>query len=418
MRKFITLAIVAGIFMSCEKENDKTFDSSFFYSPQIKVEKGDNEATLSLTDPRPFTEYYPYPPSSPDYFEIYYSNDKNDLTFYKKVDVSTTSVTVSNLNNGDSYYFMVVSKKGNYNPLYTDTIMTIPSLIEDPEEIFPGKSYSTERVLYSHDKSYMAFKSNDFSTHYHGMDMLYYTDIADDSTWVLEIDTYGANWSNSNNVIVYISTTTSNNTLYPNILKLFDAELKESTTLFDIDFDNYYVSTPVFSPDDKLLGYLSSENNSERYKYDFWTLDLSTQEKTKISNFESMNFSVNGFLDWSKNENSIYLDGYFETNTYKYNIYKLDVSSGELFPVIESPWHDRKPSLSPDNSKIAFVSDRSGTDELWVFNFGTSQLKQVSGGWTTYRFDSRSSNIQWIDNNELVFSVFEGSISKAVKVEI
>ena len=57
-----------SIFISCENENDTKVDSSYFWTPVIHVEKGNKEATLTLTDPRPFSEYYPFPPSNPEYF--------------------------------------------------------------------------------------------------------------------------------------------------------------------------------------------------------------------------------------------------------------------------------------------------------------------------------------------------------------
>ncbi len=53
--------------------------------------------------------------------------------------------------------------------------------------------------------------------------------------------------------------------IYPYKLKLFDVETKLETTLFEIN----YVSTPVFSPDSKRVCFLSSENCTEKYIYNF-----------------------------------------------------------------------------------------------------------------------------------------------------
>jgi hypothetical protein len=415
MKKYLIIFLLICIFLSCEKENDTNPGSSYFWSPVVNVEKGDKEATLSLIDPRPFTDYYPCPPSNPEYFEIYYSNDINALTFYKKVDFSTSSVTIPNLTNGESYYFMATSNKGDFDPIFTDTVMTIPSIIEEPEEIFPNLDFSIRRVLLSHDKTYMTFISNDFSNQYYGTNMLYYTDTSIDSIEPVEIDSYDARWSNSTNMFAYLSTTTLYNTIYPYKLKLFDVKLKKATTLFEIDFNKYYILTPLFSPDDKLLSFLSSENSSEKYNYNIWTIDLSTKIKYKISYFESLYFLTEGHLDWPSDGKNIYLDGHYQSDSYKNNIYKLNISTGKLLPVIVSPWDDRTPSISPDNSKIAFISDRTGTDELWICNLTTMKYGQVTGG-SSYHFDSRYTNIQWLNNNELVLTVFKDSSSRVVKI--
>lgn len=406
-----------SIFISCENENDTKVDSSYFWTPVIHVEKGNKEATLTLTDPRPFSEYYPFPPSNPEYFEIYYSNDINALTFYKKIDFLTTSVTIPNLINGESYYFMVTSNKCNFNSTFTDTIMTIPSIQEEPEVLFPNLDFSIERVLLSYDKTYMTFISNDFSDQYYGTDMLYYKATSNDSAKAVEDDTYDANWSNSTNMFAYLNTITIGNTRYPYNLKLFNIETQTVTTLLEVDFNKYYISTPVFSPDGKLLCFLSSENSSEKYNYNIWTIDLNTKVKSRITDFQSLGFLTEGHLDWSSDSENIYLDGHYQSDSYRNNLYKLNISTGELLPVIVSPWNDKTPSVSPDNSKIAFISDRTGKDELWICCLTTMKYAQITGG-LSYHFDSRYTNIQWLTNNEIVLTLFENRTAKAVKIGI
>jgi len=37
------------------------------------------------------------------------------------------------------------------------------------------------------------------------------------------------------------------------------------------------------------------------------------------------------------------------------------------------------PSASPDNNSIAFVSNRSGNNQIWVYNLSTKLFRQITG---------------------------------------
>ncbi len=69
------------------------------------------------------------------------------------------------------------------------------------------------------------------------------------------------------------------------------------------------------------------------------------------------------------------------------NIWRLDLprepnsSTGNLVKLIASTWEDRYPQFSPDGKKIAFVSDRSGSYEIWISNAdGSAQTRLTSIG--------------------------------------
>jgi hypothetical protein len=418
MKKYLGLFLIFTSIVSCEKEITNTNENpDFFWSPVVKIEKGDKEATIYLTDPRPFTEYYPFPPSNPDYFDIYYSDNLSSFSKSTKVKFYTTKFNITNLNNDVPYYFFVTSNKKNFDPFISDTLMTIPSFYQEPAEFSPNLGFSIERVSLSHDNKYFSFISNNGPDKSSSKNILYYKSVADGSIGVIEQNTFNANWSPSHNKVAYLSYINAGNRIYPEKMKTFDVDSKLSTTLFGIDYDKYSVFTPVFSNDGKLLSFLSSENSSEKEFYDIWTIDSETKTKTRISDFESIGFNVNGSFVWAPDGKDIYLSGYFDSGRKWNEIYKFNILTRGLTHVMESHWGDNSPSVSPDGSKIAFISGRTGKNEIWVFNILSGKYSQITGN-PDYYFDSRYSNILWACDNELLLSVYKENSSKAVKFYI
>ena len=86
------------------------------------------------------------------------------------------------------------------------------------------------------------------------------------------------------------------------------------------------------------------------------------------------------------------------------NIWRFDLSGagGRLNPptrLIYSTRQDHSPQFSPDGKKIAFVSDRSGSDELWVCESDGSHLAQL-----TSFDDSTSGTPRWSpDGQQIAF---------------
>jgi hypothetical protein len=421
VKKSLILLLLPTLFLSCEKQHDTNEDSSaWFWGPKVEVEKGDGKATLYLTDPRPFTEYWPSPPSNPEFFNIFYSNDLNSLTLYKKVDFSTTYVTIPNLKNGDSYYFLVTSNKGNFEPVYSDTVMTVPSEELKTELFLPEIDYPIESLSTSFDKSFISFcSSSNLLGIYMGNSMrdpLYYKASSSKTISFVEESAYSSSWSKTKNLLVYLTSKIAGIFEYPLMLKLFDPETKISTSLLEIQYDDYTVINPTIIPGDDDIAFLSSKGNSNRNTYDLWRINAVTKEQKRITNFETMGFYTAGIYDWASTGEEIYLDGSYKGSS-EHNIYKLNATTKLLSPVIESQWDARTPSLSPDNTKIAFVSGRTGKDELWIYDMVKLKYSQATGS-PSYYFDSRYTNIQWLSNDQILITVFKQTKSIAVKINV
>ena len=91
-------------------------------------------------------------------------------------------------------------------------------------------------------------------------------------------------------------------------------------------------------------------------------------------------------------------------------IFTAAAERGEVQRVTESPWRDRFPVWSPDGKWIAFISDRSGREEVWIADELGRSLKQISN------VDSDKSKAVWAPDSRSF--LWAGSDFKLWRVEL
>ena len=60
------------------------------------------------------------------------------------------------------------------------------------------------------------------------------------------------------------------------------------------------------------------------------------------------------------------------------DLYTMPLSGGKATRLTSGPAWDIQPAYNPDGKSIAFTSDRSGGDNIWIMNRNGSDPKQVS----------------------------------------
>lgn len=399
----LCLAALSGLLVlaSCDDENEPFEASTYLWSPAINVEKGDGEARIFLWDPTPFTLYVYPGPATPTHFTIFKSEDMENFAEYETVDSETTSVLIKDLVNDKPYYFFVSSHRDNFPSVNTDTLMIIPSAKFERDAYTPMPNGPFERFSVSFDQTYALYRDNN----------RYYQFKSSEPGQLQLVDdqTYSASWSPNANKLVYVKNIVMGSAAYPASINIYDAESLTSTTLLTIPGMSYLVSNPVFTPVGNKITYLSTEGSADDMIYDLWSIDIATQEKVKLSDFGTVGFATNNPFAWSKSGGEIFVTGAYQINTGGYNAYdngihKFNVSTKALTPVIVSKWGDKYPVLSPNGNSLAFVSYRSGEDELWTYDLISSKYRQITGE-SDDNFFSPYSEIQWLDDDRVLITV-------------
>ena len=61
------------------------------------------------------------------------------------------------------------------------------------------------------------------------------------------------------------------------------------------------------------------------------------------------------------------------------DIYKLRGASGEISRLTNAQGKDHSPAWSPKRDIIAFLTDRNGSNELWLMDWNGESKRQLSG---------------------------------------
>jgi Tol biopolymer transport system component len=80
--------------------------------------------------------------------------------------------------------------------------------------------------------------------------------------------------------------------------------------------------------------------------------------------------------DFSVVRNSIVFDSYRNNNSR--NIFTYNVANGEIIQLTNLDTRDGHPVWSPDGSKIAFQSSRTGNPEVFVINYNGENVEQLT----------------------------------------
>ncbi|WP_303644157.1 hypothetical protein [uncultured Parabacteroides sp.] len=182
-------------------------------------------------------------------------------------------------------------------------------------------------------------------------------------------------------------------------LLLYDFKTKEINP-FPTDNPLKCSKEVLISPNNERLLYYSQDASLKNIHI----FNLSSKKDTVIQNFNK-NYGLSSLCWINENE---YL---FSGGPQNENIYKASILGQSIASIITSDWNDYVPSLSPDQQKLAFISDRSGSFQVWIYDYISQSYRQITGYQQKEFTDPVmiQSNIEWMDNSSICF-IFDKQI--------
>lgn len=129
-------------------------------------------------------------------------------------------------------------------------------------------------------------------------------------------------------------------------------------------------------------------------------LDISGETQENLSETREFNSQLDDY-DLAPNGRRIVLSTHGE-------IFTAPTEEGDLRQITNSPWRDKEPQYSPDGKWIAFISDRSGREEIYVAAVdGIGEPRKITD------HDTLKNSMAWAPNSkEIAFTSSDNKLRK------
>jgi Tol biopolymer transport system component len=132
---------------------------------------------------------------------------------------------------------------------------------------------------------------------------------------------------------------------------------------------------------------------------DYWEVlkyDLSTGEWSPLFENSSLQ-AINKPLSFSPDGKKLAFTDYKEDHLYR--IQYADLENGITGTEVVSGWSDLNPSYSPDGKYLAFLSDRTGKNEIWLKELENERYQQLTGN-EDYQIESE---LTWNPDSKKIY---------------
>lgn len=178
----------------------------------------------------------------------------------------------------------------------------------------------------------------------------------------------------------FVNTSTGHKEIY---ISDFDGHNVEQIT-----FDNSIALLPRWSPDGKFIVYNSYKDGGPM----LYLKEMSSGKVSRISDRDGMNTGA----CWTRDGKELFLTLSHGDNP---DIYGIDLDGKIIKHYVNNWGDDLSPSLSPDGTKMAFVSNRSGSPQIYIKDL-------INGDEERLTFDVKyCTSPVWSKLNKIAFSV-------------
>ena len=162
---------------------------------------------------------------------------------------------------------------------------------------------------------------------------------------------------------------------------------------------------PQVSPDGEHVAYFSfdmSTRSASIHIYSFASGEIETLET-------GTQWSVNPA--WHPRENRIAFGGAVGGMSDVWNVYEMDLDTGEVTQLTDTALREAHTNYSPDGTRLAFV--RMGpTADVFTLDLASREITAQTST------EGREFHVKWADDDTLVYDLSEGDVSWIVEHEI
>ncbi|MGE5457499.1 MAG: TolB family protein [Methanococcaceae archaeon] len=373
------------------------------------------EITLYYYDFQPWDKLNISSQSYPDYYEIYLSPDGTHWELIRDIDTSfiNKSFIISDLQNDELYYMYLKEIRDDGKTFKnTNVVIFVPSAFS-PTYSFIMEDYFGHDI-YSFDNNIKS-ESIVYGTKYYEYDQSHASPAifeigSDNKATPVDLNCWFPDFNPDGTKIAYSSNKGEkfDGNILPEHISVYDVKTRQSVRFTS----GYSVNKfPVWSPVNSILAYSSSGESDNDLKIKVFD-PKSNETKVLEDHFEANPGIVKYSQEkpcWSFDEKYIYYTHRYFTeensNPGFYDIYRIRSNGGTPEAVFNSNWIECTPSMSPDNSKIAFLTDLNGKLQIWIYDLIKGKFQQPFDS-NDYYFSEIWSQIRWRDDKNLLFTAF------------
>jgi hypothetical protein len=424
---FIFLLLLAVFNTACQKVEDLFSNKKSSSNDSQKVSTGKSSLIATRKDASveiklSFSNLYPFKEETtnsayPDYYEVYISkNEGIDWDLVKTVDTSfiNKSFTISGLTNEVLYFIYLKEVKNKVGVSNTNVVRFVPSSFKPTYKFvlddYYGQDLYSFAVSRNLGKTVYATKFYEYQQNYAAPAIFLsnpnrFPQLIDINCWFPDLSGDGTNISYSSN-----KGEVFDGHLIPEHIAIFNFNTNKSTRITSGYSVNKY---PAWSPTNSSLVYSSSEKSDQGLRIKLFNTETSKSQILETNpnlNQDILSYSQERSA-WSPDGKYIYYTHIYFTNDNVnpgyYDIYRINSTGGTPEPIFTSKRIECCPSISPDNSKLAFLTDYNGKVQIWIYSFLDSKFHQPFDS-NSYELSETWSRIKWIDNKTILFSGYSG----------
>ncbi|ADB39253.1 PD40 domain-containing protein [Spirosoma linguale] len=387
MKRILSVCLLALTVTACHRK--EVAPDAYIKPLHLSVEPTSNGLSLSWGPVFIFEEgMYPGPtPVAPAQYEIYVSETNgNSLQKVATIDGAVQQYTLTNQPEGKTLYAQVKAihpaLTGSQSPIVTTNVGTLGNtnvLFPNSTPLVTFGSWSGSTLLYSSSLNTWVIQSTDGATR----------TLKQEGSYPL--------LSPDGRSIAYLSTVNTN-TSYTTQLFVKNLEsgatrlLETKQAIFSLEW----------SSDSQSIAFMAF-NLESNAGTGVWLRKIS--EDTSVPLYipsVGLNQLRTDQLDWSPDGQSVVvsleipLQGQVGTQ-----LLKIPIGGGSSQAILASNWQDRYPTYSPDGTRLAFISTRSGYPAIWLYELQTGKLRQLTGVGEGFYYVNR---LDWRNNRQLTYT--------------